>query len=40
MVPISQQCVATKKNGKRCTGRALPDRDVCVTHARGTLPAD
>src|SRR5690242_14057753 len=39
-MPLSQQCTATKKNGKRCTGRALPDRDVCVTHVRGKLPVN
>jgi hypothetical protein len=39
-MPLSQQCTATKKNGKRCTGRALPDRDVCVTHVRGALAVD
>jgi hypothetical protein len=32
MIPISQQCTAIKKNGKRCGQRALPDRETCVQH--------
>ena len=39
-MPLSQQCTATKKNGKRCSAQALPARDVCVTHVRGALPVN
>ena len=28
------RCTATKKNGERCTGRALPHHSTCVAHTR------
>lgn len=40
-MPISQQCTAKKKDGKRCGQRALPHRETCVQHtARNAMPKD